>query len=422
MSLQDLHEKLKASLHDSLKDALTKVTQGRVPAMDRDVARTTLQTAMAQAQRVDRNSMLKGAIPDDRQVALVLSGLRERLNDQQLPQPEMAGFGEYEDLDVRWIKSLVHRMVSPRVGFPTHVARQVTPTVRIADSARIAIAGDWGTGNDSSRAIAAEIAALHVDHTIHLGDVYYSGTADEEEANFLALWPPGTSTTAPSFALNGNHDMYSGGDAYFSRVLGAPQFAAQQWLSYFALENSHWTILGADSAYWSEDYLYQHGDLGETHAPQVAWLRDTARTARAQQKRVVLLTHHHGLDIDPERNRVTFERPFWDRVRDVFDGGPDFWYWGHVHAGIAYDPIEVDGHTMHVRCVGHGGVPYAPFPNPKQLHDQGITVAWAETQKALDDDEPRRAANGFLTLRFDDAQLVEEFRDEHGAVRATFGW
>ena len=37
--------------------------------------------------------------------------------------------------------------------------------------------------------------------------------------------------------------------------------------------------------------------------------------------------------------------------------------------------------------------------------------------KANDVDEPARALNGFLVLRLSGDRIVEEFRDENGAVR-----
>ncbi len=48
-----------------------------------------------------------------------------------------------------------------------------------------------------------------------------------------------------SFALNGNHEMYSGGRPYFNRVL--PSF--NQEASYFTLYNDYWQIHGLDTAY-----------------------------------------------------------------------------------------------------------------------------------------------------------------------------
>jgi hypothetical protein len=45
----------------------------------------------------------------------------------------------------------------------------------IDDRAKISIAGDWGTGTDEARIVAATMEKSDPDFTIHLGDVYYVG-------------------------------------------------------------------------------------------------------------------------------------------------------------------------------------------------------------------------------------------------------
>ena len=54
---------------------------------------------------------------------------------------------------------------------------------------------------------------------MHLGDVYYSGTEKEVEERFLKVWP--TEAATINRALNGNHEMYSGGFGYFKLILPA---------------------------------------------------------------------------------------------------------------------------------------------------------------------------------------------------------
>src|SRR5580700_95428 len=50
----------------------------------------------------------------------------------------------------------------------------------IDDRVKISIAGDWGTGTDEARIVAAAMEKSDPDFTIHLGDVYYVGDADEQ--------------------------------------------------------------------------------------------------------------------------------------------------------------------------------------------------------------------------------------------------
>ena len=88
---------------------------------------------------------------------------------------------------------------------------------------RVALAGDWGSGTDEARRIGLAMAATRADFTIHLGDIYYVGSLSEVNEHFLGVdnphndytpctWPLGA---VGSFALNGNHEMYALGNAYF---------------------------------------------------------------------------------------------------------------------------------------------------------------------------------------------------------------
>lgn len=91
----------------------------------------------------------------------------------------------------------------------------------------MALAGDWATGTDEAELVAQLIATFAPHYSIHLGDVYYVGGGHEVDENFLGinnpnngydpcLWPNGSHG---SFALNGNHEMYARGYAYFDRML-----------------------------------------------------------------------------------------------------------------------------------------------------------------------------------------------------------
>jgi hypothetical protein len=119
---------------------------------------------------------------------------------------------------------------------------------------------------------------------------------------------------------------------------------------------------------------------------------------------------------------VSYQNPLWGQIVQALEGGPDYWYWGHVHAGIAFKPVLTGGRSLRARCVGHGGVPYAPFPAPETLGNAGLGVEWVETEKAGDPKEERRALNGFMLLSFDGPHVLEEFRDETGKVRHSAKW
>ena len=94
------------------------------------------------------------------------------------------------------------------------------------------------------------------------------------QQRFLDVWP--SRNDAVSRALNSNHEMYSGGDAYFDLTL--PKFG--QEASYFAYQNKHWTLVGLDVAYRDHDIDDE----------QVAWLKQIL--AKAGDRNVMLFSHH----------------------------------------------------------------------------------------------------------------------------------
>jgi hypothetical protein len=143
--------------------------------------------------------------------------------------------GTCSPADPDWVIKIARSMLS-------HLARGNHPfnprpaEYAISDSARLVVVGDWGTGLPRARAVASYMAEEVADalahwreaHVIHLGDVYYSGLPSEIRQHVLACWPVTPEQAragVTSWALNGNHDMYSGGFGYFETLLGDPRFA-----------------------------------------------------------------------------------------------------------------------------------------------------------------------------------------------------
>jgi hypothetical protein len=123
-----------------------------------------------------------------------------------------------------------------RAAYPSGTPQ---PT-RLARDATVALLAEWGGDNPAARHLASIVQKHKPNLAIHLGDIYYGGISTECET-FLQLWPFQTNTRNPligvppntSLALNGNHEMYSGGEAYFNIVLKA--FGQPQ--PFFCLEN-----------------------------------------------------------------------------------------------------------------------------------------------------------------------------------------
>ena len=102
----------------------------------------------------------------------------------------------------------------------------------------------------------------------------------------LAAWPLTTCRPRPIqlLALNGNHEMYSGGESFFKVVL--PAFDQPQ--PFFCLEGEHWRIIGLDTAYLGGRLKPQTADDACMQA-QWDWLVNLLKTGPKLAN--ILLTH-----------------------------------------------------------------------------------------------------------------------------------
>lgn len=316
---------------------------------------------------------------------------------------DLLGTLKYESFDPEWAEAAIcwveHFLPGKKAAFSTNPPAVIDMG---DDPVSIAIAGDWGTGinyrTDGQPTGAGKvkdlIESLKPDYTVHLGDVYYAGTPSEEQQNFLGIWPAGSEA---SFALNANHEMYSGAQGYFGNTLTDPQFKAQGGNSYFALQNANWLVIALDTAYHADEIsLYQNGNLDQGQCDYVNSLLQTAGS-----RKIILLTHHNALSTDG-----TTTLALWGLLSPLLAGREVWWYWGHQHAGVVY----ADRGNIHMRCAGHGAVPAgAPSgmnPNPN--------VLWCENSPAADPTYVNRVCNGFVILNLNGNQMTEKFVREDG--------
>ena len=164
----------------------------------------------------------------------------------------------------------------------------------------------------------------------------------------MKFWPKVNG--AINRTLNGNHEMYTGGRAYYSAIQKFGQTS-----SYFALQNDHWILVGLDTSYNDHDL---HGD-------QAAWVKGLADAS--PNKKLVLFSHHQPFSLLDSQGPKLVEK-----LEALFTSKRIYaWYWGHEHHCILYGPHKLYGLRGH--CVGHGGFPYdretkvvdpAPPPRP----------------------------------------------------------
>lgn len=280
------------------------------------------------------------------------------------------------------------------------------PPIRIADDARVVLVGDWGTGLPRARSVAAQIrrsldehdAAGRERHVIHLGDVYYSGWPFEVERRFLAHWPvePAEADAIGSFALNGNHEMYSGGHGYFRTLLGDPRFVRQRGASFFKLVNDHWQVLGLDTSY--EDH-----QLAE---PQPNWLADELA---ADERAAVLLSHHQLFGADGQAVRSLNRQ-----VRGPLSTGRvRAWFWGHEHSCVLYEPHL---NIPFARCIGYGGVPVYMWRRKSAPYRPPVAYEYREFIRS---GMEQWALLGFALLDFAGPEINIRYVDERGYTHNT---
>jgi Calcineurin-like phosphoesterase len=300
---------------------------------------------------------------------------------------------------------------TPKFTWPD-VVEGVERVSQFKDGARIAVFGDWGTGLYGAPHIAKHIEddRDRVDVVMHLGDVYYSGKSDEFKSRFTAFWPKRTG--ALNRALNGNHEMYCGGQPYFDAI-GASTF--QQPRTCFAYASDHWILVGLDTAYDDHDLANNQAD----------WLARIV-AAKSDQQKVVCFSHHQPFSFLSKQgpNLVT-------KLAALLNGKKIFaWYWGHEHECVIYE--QHPNWKLYGRCVGHAGMPefrpsvMGPAVPTRQFRsfpgktENGIIVPPSSILDGpnpfIVGEEKKFTPHGYMMLRFEADHLLETVYDADGTI------
>lgn len=337
---------------------------------------------------------------------------------------------KFGNLDANWVTALIYYIalklgvseVSSMAPFGT------TPAIITVDGTtplKIAVIGDWGTGPWIDGAIQYpalevmnQVQSLTPDYTIHLGDVYYAGTAgfldsDQEVADFVDNWVAGSKG---SFMLNSNHEMYSGAQGYFAKGLTAAPFALQQNTSYFAIQSDKWIIIALDTAYYDKSELFMNGALTDDN--QINFIKGL----NTANKKVIVMTHHNPTNVE---GTATAPLILWDNVTSALGKPPDFWYWGHVHNAVVYSDQSFPAQNgVKARCVGSGAIPFGVgygLQNPDGTNKPSVEYFAHELMSTayekIDVQQANRVLNGFAMLTIGPDSIKEEFIDQTGATR-----
>ncbi len=370
----------------------------------------TAQTAMSGIAQSAMNARAEQAQP-------MVAAMAAAAPAAPAAAPALAPLEQFGPLDPRWIECVVD-------GFKTDIEGKA-PFVQhknlndflqtIPDQVTVAIFGDWGANNRAAQLVSAQIRAAQPDIVIHLGDIYYAGQENEAESA-LKMWPladPATGIIPPgtSYAMNGNHEMYSGGRAYFGTVLKA----LNQKASYFGLRNSNWQILAFDSAYVDQRLLSPQDAAGidSRLASQWDWLVDKMQNSTLP---TILLSHHQPVSSFAKDNTEakTFRNDFQKFItvagRSVFG-----WFFGHEHRCTIYDDVKI---PYLARLIGHGCIPHTP-PSANQQPDPDCFSFSAMNTRA---DANGDAVSGFALLKFDGRNIDIKYIDEDGKTFLQEGW
>jgi hypothetical protein len=402
----------------------------QLQAVEEGVRRTDQQTALSSANYRAAYMQLEGTkpletlyMPRDPLLSLVQSvltfALSSRASELLGPPPDDQAniahavvtvpdvLTEFGPSSPHWIDQKLAEclsMLDDRRRLPPPSAP--AEAVDLAPDARLIMVSDWATALPSAIAVARAMRRAIDDarrdrrevHVVHLGDAYYSGWSEEYEDRFLPYWPVNDSEDGiASWALAGNHDLYSAGHGYFGRLLRDDRFKQQQRSSWFSIEGADWQVLGLDSSYLDEN-------LTEL---QVAWV---SQHMEGRRRRTVLLSHHPPLHAASQSV---------NRIADAVPGSRvDAWFWGHDHRCEMHGSSSVFSFGS---CVGHGGVPELYRHNVPSSRDgwaewlpsSAQTVEWTfvKTRKTR---QLLRPLRGFAIVDFDGPRALVEYVNEVG--------
>jgi calcineurin-like phosphoesterase family protein len=403
-------------LQQKMKDVLNPANEAERQKFRAQILQA-LKAAKAGAANEAKGSTDPKYVSKLPEVGIVQAAMNATLEDTQ-PTAAAAPFEQFGPLDPGWLECVIDGFKTFFSGKAPFIQHQNLTDflVAIPDRCSIVLFSDAGADNSAAKSVTRQIRALNPDICVHLGDIYYAGQ-DNEAEDFLDQWPladaaSGKVTRHSSFALNGNHEMFSGGRAYFSRVL----FAFGQQASYFGLRNSNWQFLAFDSAYIDQRLLSPDDakSIDERVGSQWTWLLDKIKGNSTQE--TILLSHHQPLSAFKQEN--TDGKPLNQDARKLFDAAGIqnvfAWFFGHEHQCTIYD----DGATGYrARLIGNGSIPHAP--STAKQPDPGCVPFKVMNQQpnALGD-----AFSGFVLLKLDGPNISVQYFNEDGTLFTSETW
>ena len=324
-------------------------------------------------------------------LALELAEAKVKGDDQRVDQLE----SELKDstCDPGWAESvLVFMEYYALHGDPMYrdedIPAYALPPGKSPDVLTVGLLGDWGTGApEADTVLRTMVEEFDPDVIVHVGDVYYAGTKDENRENYLRALNDvrAKKRPIPVYGVPGNHDYYNGGSGFYevqiAEVNGdglAPPGTPVQTTSYFCLQNDSWQLQGMDTGYHDHDLFQVAQDYTKLRDSEAAWYRRMLEDAG--DRKVLLFSHHQLFSAFANigtKEKGTHQDNYNQDLLDVFGpyldkGEITAWFWGHEHLLEIYDPyVGLDKG----RCVGHSAFPILALQDPYEVKYPQVPLA-----------------------------------------------
>jgi hypothetical protein len=241
----------------------------------------------------------------------------------------------------------------------------------------IGVLGDWGTGEPVAQAVLELLVAQKPDLILHVGDIYYSGTEDEAQQNFLALIQGArtqSGSQVPVFTIPGNHDYYSGGAGFYNLIGQINEGIAGngyiQGASFFNLIGKTWQLQAMDTGYYDSDLFQVQYDITQLNESEAEWHVEQIQAGLAAGRKVILFSHHQLFSALLNIGKKSASKPpaqdpnFNPNLLNSFQAvlsQVSAWFWGHEHLLEVYGAYQ--GLSIG-RCIGHSAFPVLTDSNP----------------------------------------------------------
>jgi len=342
---------------------------------------------------------------------------------------KLEGELDFNTCDVGWAKTIASYVDyfgpdGTRASIPYIRAGKVGPKVLgLKSGATVALIGDWGTGTAVAVDLLKQVAQQKPDVLIHLGDIYYSGTPAECDANFKRIVDTVLDRSVshlPVYTLSGNHDMYSGGAGYYGLLQTLNEGSLQQPASFFCLrsEDRHWQFVAMDTGLHDYNPFAVAEVLTFLEKDEEDWLVERIHEFPGK---TILLSHHQlfsafsqigpaGPDGSLAASNPRLAASF-KRYSDAAPGQIAAWFWGHEHNLCVYEPYL--GLAMG-RCIGHGAVPVFASDSHSSVPSRIVNPPKLKNVQLDADDHVYMHGFAIVRLGKDGSATTEYYEDRDG--------